>query len=149
MPFPTFTANDLPSAYIPALNALSDGAEATDAEVVAARGGAPDLGTALASIQIVDVPGTARTLADADAGKLLRFSAVTDKALTINTGLAVGRVFAVYNPGPGNVTLTAGAGMTVVPPAGGTLVVPAAGLAVLWIQAGALAEVAGVTTAAA
>lgn len=148
MPFPTFTANDLPGVYIPALNDLSTGAAATDAEVVAARGAAPSLAANLASIQLITEATTARTLTDADAGKLIRWTAGTAKTLTINTGLTVGRVFAVYNAGAASLTLAAGAGMTITPPSGGTLVVPVGGLAVLWIVATGAAELAGVTTAA-
>lgn len=143
-----FGANDLPSVYIPNLNLLRTNAEAIDTEVVAARGTKPDLKGALTGVELIEEATAARTLADADAGKLVRWVLNGTKTLTINTGLTAGKAFSAYNVGPGDLTIAQGSGMLVIPPAGGTLVVPAGGLVVIWTVSGTRAEIAGVTTAA-
>lgn len=46
--WPTFSANDTPSIYIPALNDLSANGEALEDEIIAARGASVDLATKMA-----------------------------------------------------------------------------------------------------
>ncbi|USM11578.1 tail fiber [Citromicrobium phage vB_CbaS-RXM] len=88
-------------------------------------------GTSSSSSTTLVVPETARDLANTDIGKYLRFTATSAKTLTVRPeateAITQDGEFFIRNVGAGDLTITAGAGVTINTPAGGSLVVPASG----------------------
>lgn len=111
----------------------------------------PDAGTATAAPAAVDTDTTtARTLVLSDAGKYLRFTNTSAKAVTVPLQSSVAWVadteIHIRNAAASNLTLTpATAGVTLVPPYLGTLVVPPGGTVTLKRVASDVWDVIGQT----
>lgn len=86
-------------------------------------------------LPIETIPDTEYDLASADAGRYLRFTATTDKVVTVRPDsshpLAAETEWHFRNVGTGSLTFVAGGGVTINAPAGGSLVVPPNGVATL------------------
>lgn len=110
----------------------------------------PDSGTATAApAAVVTDTTTARTLGLTDAGKYLRFTNTSAKAVTVPpqssvTWLADTEVH-IRNAAASNLTLTAGSGVTLSPAYLGTLIVPPGGAVTLKRVASDVWDVIGQT----
>jgi hypothetical protein len=92
--------------------------------------------------------GTSRAMANADAGRYIRFTSGSAKTATFGTGVnVVGQEFHIRNVGANNLTLTPSS-TTLNAPAGGTLVVPPGGTVTVKQVASTEFDVFGQTTAA-
>lgn len=98
------------------------------------------------------VAGTAYDLLAADASKYLVFTAATAKTVTVRPNateaLPADGEWHIRNRGASNLTLVAGAGVTLNVPAGGNLIVPTGGTVTLKRTAADVFDVMGVTQSA-
>lgn len=125
-----------------------DIADLAPVESVAGRTGAVVLSDADVPAGITTEAGTSRAMANADAGKYIRFTSGSAKTATFGTGVnVVGQEFHIRNVGANNLTLTP-LSTTLNAPAGGTLVVPPGGTVTVKQVASTEFDVFGSTEAA-
>lgn len=105
-----------------------------------------------ASTPIIAIAGTSHTLATANAGAMLRYSATGAKTLTVDaaTGHTAGAIYHVTNrAAAGDLTLTPVGGMVLNAPKGGTLVLEPGDTVSLHCVSGSVMDVYGSTKGAA
>lgn len=93
--------------------------------------------------------GTSHDITASESGSYIRFTATSAKSCTFRPNsthaLPANGEWHIRNVGTGNLTITAGSGVTINPPYGGTLVVPPAGTVTVKRVASDIFDVMGVT----